>query len=273
VPVPVALAVVEPGVALLVNVSVALAEPVVCGLNVTENPRLWPAPIVTGKVKPVMVNAELLELAPVTVTLAPLAVRLPVPVPVVPSTTLPTAIVAGLAESCPGAAVPVPESGMVRVGLEAFDVTVTLPLSVAAVVGSNPTLNEVLCPAPSVTGVAMPLTLNPVPLAATWEIVTLALPVFVIVSDVLCGVFTCVLPKLMLVGLEPNVPTGAGVPVPESGIESVGLEAFDVTVTLPLSVAAVVGSKLTLNDVLCPAVSVTGVAIPLTLNPVPLAAT
>lgn len=43
VPVPVRLSVVVVGCALLVNVRVALAAPVVCGLNVTVNDALCPA--------------------------------------------------------------------------------------------------------------------------------------------------------------------------------------------------------------------------------------
>lgn len=46
----------------------------------------------------------------------------------------------GLELSCPGVAVPVPDSEMVRVGLEAFDVTVTVPLALPAEVGANLTV-------------------------------------------------------------------------------------------------------------------------------------
>jgi hypothetical protein len=56
---------------------------------------------------------------------------------------------------------------MVRVGLEAFEVIVTLPLTVPADAGVNLTLKVALCPAVSVTGVVMPLKLNPVPLMPT----------------------------------------------------------------------------------------------------------
>jgi hypothetical protein len=46
----------------------------------------------------------------------------------------------------------------------------------------------------------------------------------------------------------------------------VGLGAFEVTVTLPLGSAADCGVKVTLRLALCPAVSVTGAVIPLTLQ-------
>lgn len=171
------------GEALLVKVSVALADPVPVGVNVTVNEALLPAAIVTGSDSPLMVNAELLVLAAVTFTLAPLATSSPVAVPLVPTTTLPTATVAGLTLSCPTAAVPVPERGTLRVEFDAFEVIVTLPLASPAAVGANVTLKVVLAPAVNVTGVVMPLRLNPVPLIVTWEIVTVEPPVFVILSD------------------------------------------------------------------------------------------
>jgi hypothetical protein len=78
---------------------------------------------------------------------------------------------------------PVPETGIVRVGFDAVEVIVTLPLTTPVAVGANDTLNVVPCPAVSVIGAAIPLTLSPVPLIPTCEIVTLVPPVFVTVSD------------------------------------------------------------------------------------------
>jgi hypothetical protein len=155
------------GCALLVNVIVALTAPVVVGVKVTVNETLLPAAIVTGSESPLTWNAELLVLTAVTVTLAPLAESVPDVVPLVPTTTLPTASVVGLTLSCPTAAVAVPDNGMVRVGFDAFDVIVTVPLKVPAVVGVNVTVNVVLAPAVSVTGVVIPLRLKPVPLIVT----------------------------------------------------------------------------------------------------------
>jgi hypothetical protein len=51
-----------------------------------------------------------------------------------------------------------------------------------AEVGKNLAVNDVLCPAPSVKGVDIPLTLKPVPDALASEIVRLALPEFVRVT-------------------------------------------------------------------------------------------
>ena len=76
----------------------------------------------------------------------------------------------------------VPLSGIARLGFEAFDVTVKVPENVPALVGANFTIIVVLCPAVNVTGGVIPEMLNPVPVAATAEIVALVPPVFLIVS-------------------------------------------------------------------------------------------
>lgn len=126
-----------------------------------------PEAIVTGKDSPPTLNAELFVPAAVTVTFALLAVRLPDAFPLVPTTTLPRPSVVGVTPSKPAIAVPVPDSGMVMVGLDAVEVMVTLPLGLPADTGAKVTLKLALCPAVSVTGVVIPLRLKPVPLIAT----------------------------------------------------------------------------------------------------------
>lgn len=123
------------GCALLVNVRVALAAPATCGLNVKVKAALCPAVITAGSDRPLMVKLELFELAAVTVTFAPVALRLPDAVPLAPTNTLPTAKVAGVALNCPAATVAVPASGMVRVGLVPLDVTLASPLALPADLG------------------------------------------------------------------------------------------------------------------------------------------
>ena len=167
VPVPVSVSVVVDGWALLVKVSVALAVPATSGLKVTVNEAFWPAGMVSGNERPPTLNTELFVVAAVTVTLAPVAVRVPVAVPLVPTTTLPRSRVVGVTVSCPVAVTPVPDKGMVRVGLEALEVMVTVPLALPADVGVKVTLKVALCPEVRVTGVVIPVKLNPVPLMAT----------------------------------------------------------------------------------------------------------
>lgn len=59
----------------------------------------------------------------------------------------------------------------------------TLPLALPATVGVNVAVNEVFAPALIVAGRVSPLMLNPVPLALAAVMVTLAVPVFVSVTD------------------------------------------------------------------------------------------
>jgi len=77
---------------------------------------------------------------------------------------------------------------------------------------------------------------------------------------------TAMLPKDSLAGLSESVP--AVTPVPDNGMLRLGFEAFDVTESVPVTAPLAVGSKLTLNEVLWPAVSVRGVVTPLILNSV-----
>ena len=79
---------------------------------------------------------------------------------------------------------------------------------------------------------------------------------------------TVTLPKLRLLGLDPSAP--GATPMPANGMVRAGLEAFEVIVTLPLTLPADAGMNVTFKIALCPAVSVTGAVIPLRLNPVPL---
>jgi len=92
---------------------------VACGVNAKVNCTLLPAAIVTGKDSPLRVNSELLTVAEVTVTLAPVALSVAGRFALVPTTTLPNAELAGATANCP-AAVPVPDNEMFKVGFYAF---------------------------------------------------------------------------------------------------------------------------------------------------------
>jgi hypothetical protein len=95
----------------------------------------------------------------------------------------------------------VPLSAIVKGELGALLTIEMLPVGLPAEVGANCAVNEVLRPAPSVSGVASPLMLKPVPDAVACEIMTLADPEFVsvIVCDPLLP--TATEPKLTLPGL------------------------------------------------------------------------
>lgn len=75
--------------ALLFNVSVADAEPLLDGEKTTSTAVVFPAAIVSGNEGPEMVKLELLLDTDVTLTLAPVAVRLNDWAAVLPTLTLP----------------------------------------------------------------------------------------------------------------------------------------------------------------------------------------
>lgn len=84
---------------------------------------------------------------------------------------------------------------------------------------------------------------NPVPLIAICEIVTLVPPVLVTVSESDELLPTVTVPNAKLVGLEVSAPTET--PVPDRPIVSGELGALDVTVTLPLALPVAAGLSFT----------------------------
>ena len=191
---------------------------------------------VRGVVIPPSVNPVPLTLACETVTaVPPLFVRVTVADWVVPVVTLPNASLVGFSETVPGVT-PVPESDMVSVGFDAFDVIVTVPLALPAACGANVTEKVVLCEGFSVSGVVMPLSVNPVPLIDACETLTAVPPVLVRVTVADCVVPVVTLANASLFGLSDSVP--GVMPVPVSDMVSVGFEAFDVIVTVPLALPA-----------------------------------
>jgi len=172
-----------------------------------------------------------------------LAVSVPFAVPLVPTTTLPTAIgLVTLKLPCEPTAVPV--TGIVRVGFCASEVTVMLPLKVPGDCGANFTLNETLCPGVNVTGGVIPEKVNPVPLAATWLMCASTPPVFFRVS--VCDEFwpTCMFVNVMLVGFA--VKLACVTPVPLTGMP-IFAEPVTVSDIVPLTAPALAGSNVTLN--------------------------
>ena len=187
--------------------SVALAAPDVSGLKVTVYEVLWPAGIVVGSDRPPTLKAELLVLASVTVTLAPLAVRLPDAVPLVPVTTFPRPKVVGFTLSCPvDDVIPVPDSAIVPVGLEASDVTVAVALNGPAAFGVNVMLSVALCPAPIEAGMLGAVTVKYLLEIVALLIETDVVPEFVAVTVKVLLVFAVTLPKSRLRLPRESVP-------------------------------------------------------------------
>ena len=76
---------------------------------------------------------------------------------------------------------PLPETATTAVAPCELD-TVTLPVTLSDAVGLKVTFSDVLCPAPRLIGVVMPLAVTFVALTETCEIVALVLPLLVIVT-------------------------------------------------------------------------------------------
>jgi hypothetical protein len=142
--------------------------PAVCGENVTVKETLFPAATVTGKLIPLRVypspDASTVE----TVTLELLAVRDPVLIALLPTATLPNAMVVGVTESCAADVDPSPESGTEMLEFEASLAMVRVPVADPDAAGEKVIPTLTLCPGVKVAGSDGGLVMaNPVPLMLT----------------------------------------------------------------------------------------------------------
>jgi hypothetical protein len=244
--------------ALLLNDADAEAVPVAPGVNFTVKVTGWLVVTVTGKESPLIENSEAfapLKLTEETDTLPPVALSVPVWVPLVPTVTLPTltGVTLRVAALC---AVADPLKGIVRLGFEAFEAIATLPVKLPADCGAKVTLKDALCPGVKVKGVEIPEMLHPAPETEACEMVPFEPPTFFTVS--VCTWFwpTWTFVNVRLVGDALKV---AGVtPVPETAKSTVVLDPSIVSDRLPLTEPAVVGAKTTPNVVLWLGASVSG---------------
>ena len=157
-----------------------------------------------------------------------------------PKATVPNARLLGFDVIAPAVA-PVPDNGMVRLGLDASEVMLMLPLADPDAIGAKVKVKLVLCPALKVRGVLIPPSAKPDPLTATCEIVMLDELELVTVSASDCVLPTVTLPKFKLAGFEPRDP--AAVPLPESEIVAVLFVASLVMVLVALKAAGAFGVK------------------------------
>lgn len=157
-----------------------------------------------------------------------------------PTVTVPNGRLLGFDVITPAVA-PVPDKGMVRVGLDASEVMLMLPLADPDAIGAKVKVKLVLCPALKVRGVLTPPSAKPDPLTATCEIVMLDELELVTVSASDCVLPTVTLPKFKLEGFEPRDPEP--VPLPESEIVAVLFVASLVMVLVALKTAAAFGVK------------------------------
>jgi len=151
-----------------VTVTEPLALPVELGANLTVKFALCPAPSVKDELMPLSANpVPPIATFETETVVPPVFVIVPERDWLEPTVTLPKLSDVGLALSCPGVAVPVPDRASVRDGSEASDVIVTFPPAVPDEVGANLTLTVAVAPAANVRGVVIPLTVKPPPVIAT----------------------------------------------------------------------------------------------------------
>ncbi len=270
-PVPLVVIVAGEFVALLTIETLPLTAPAVVGANSTVNVADWFGLRISPAVTPLALYPAPLTFTAEIATLAlPVFVTLRLSELLLPVFTLPKFRLVVLRLSKRVLAVPVPLSAIVSGELGELLVTVTDPLTAPADVGAKFTLNVVFAPAFSVKGALMPDTLNPAPVNVTCEIVAAAEPVFdsVTVCELLCPVVT--LPNATLPGFAVSCDAD---PVPLSAIVIGEFGALLTTEIVPVFTPAPVGANTALNVADWPAVSVSGVVIPLVLNAPPTTVT
>jgi hypothetical protein len=139
--------------------------------------------MVTPGENPESTNSLLLRLAEVTVTDAPLAVRLPLSAELDPTTTLPKLRLVGDTAKVP-AAVPVPESAILSGEFDAFETIDKLPVTAPALLGVNVAVKVTLWPDVRLMGKPLnPLIEKAAPVTFAAEMATVDPPLFVRVSD------------------------------------------------------------------------------------------
>jgi hypothetical protein len=184
-----------------------------------------------------------------------------------PATTLPKLKLAGEIEMAGWT--PTPLTGMVSGEPDALLVTVMDPVTFPAAVGANVTDKVAVAEGFSVAGVVIPLTETPVPVAATLEMLTAAVPEFVRTTCFTEFVPVFTFPKLRLLWFDCRFPVGVAVPVPVNGIVNGDPGALLVTVTEPDTAPVAAGANLTDRVAVADAFSVVGADMPLTVKPVP----
>jgi hypothetical protein len=192
----------------------------------------------------------------------PVFVSVSVCVDEVPVFTLPKLTLFELKLRVSVAATPVPVSATVAGDPGALLVMVRLPLALPVDVGENCALKVLASPAFNVSGSVNPLVLNALPVTLTWETDNAAVPVLLRWKVWEAVVPTATLPKLELDGVMLNA---ACTPLPVTGMTALAPCVFE-TVTFPLTLSLLVGLNITVIDVACEGVKVTGVVIPDTLT-------
>jgi hypothetical protein len=256
--------------ALLTRESVAAKLLEAVGVKFTVNALDWPAATVNGKFSPLRANPAPVIVACDTFRLAlPGLIRVTVWVPVRPIVTLLKLTLVGTTEIC--GCIPAPESEIVAGELVALLTTDTLPATLPAIVGANPTLSEALCPVARLRGKDKPLTLKPAPVTFTCETVTVLFPEFV--RTTVCAPLalpTITFPKLKLLVLVESryvwVGEGRGaMPVPATETVLI-VPAVARNERLPEKLLVESGMKTAWKDAVSPFLKVKGRDGPVKMN-------
>ena len=184
-----------------------------------------------------------------------------------PATTFPKLRLVGFGVIWP-CVTPTPDRGTVSVVLLASDVIVRLPLLLPADAGVNTALKVVLCPAFRLTGSVGPLKVNPVPVTAAFEIVTVEPPELVTTTATDLLLPSVTLPKTTLLGLAVNEP--GATPVPLSAIFNGDPGASEAIARLPLTFPEPVGANFTEKITAWLGVNVVGSVNPTMEKPAPV---
>lgn len=169
--------------------------------------------------------------------------------PFAPTVMFPKLTLEGVTAIC--GCIPVPLKEIVAGELVAVLTTLILPAAVPATAGAKFAVSERLWPAARVTPLEKPVTLNPAPVAATCETLTLPVPVFVSVKACDAELPTSKLPKFKLVELveSKKVCDGlelVGMPTPETPTEIGPPPLWPGVITMaPLNVVAASGLNTT----------------------------
>jgi hypothetical protein len=226
-----------------------LALPADVGENFAVKLTLCPGGIVCPAGDPPIVNPEPVALAPEIVTLAdPVLERLTEADPLLPTTTLPKLTAEGVLAN-PGC-VPAPVNAIDIGEFGASLETEILPLALPTDVGENFVMKLILCPGGILCPAGDPVIVNPAPVTLACEIITLADPVFVRLTDAVPLVPTPTFPKLTANGVlaKPGC-----VPVPASTIAMGEFGALLETEIFPLPFPTAVGENFAVKLMLCPA--------------------
>ena len=149
---------------------------------------------------------------------------------------------------------------------------VKLPVVTPLAIGANFKVTAALCEGARVTGVALPLTKIPVPLAVIWVSVTLEFPVFETCTVCVALLPTFTFPKLTLAGKSDMVYVAA-TPVPFKATAGGAICASLVIAIAPVAAPAAVGANLACNATDCPVETVTGKTNPPAVNAPPVTPT